>query len=175
MLSFFGWKFFFLLFMVMLWLQQQRLKNPTRYHVLQSHKRQMREYVSHKHHLLGPPQTTFQPHSAPERVPGGQRGGGQEKDEETIITPFSAAATAAAGRGSEQSYFCSTSAPEPAQISTKEAPSVNEAAEAVVSSRRLSKPSKSKGESPERINFNTDNASGAIASSASKVRPLHRS
>ena len=160
----------------MLWLQQQqRLKNPTRYHVLQSHKRQMREYVSHKHHLLGPPQTTFQPHSAPERVPGGQRGGGQEKDEETIITPFSAAATAAAGRGSEQSYFCSTSAPEPAQISTKEAPSVNEAAEAVVSSRRLSKPSKSKCESPERINFNTDNASGAIASSASKVRPLHRS
>lgn len=154
----------------------QKLKNPTRYHVLQSHKRQMREYVNHKHHLLlGPPKTTFQPHSAPETVPGGRK-----EEDETIIT------TLGLTRGSNnvshggQSYFCSTSAPEPAappQISTKEASAEVVAAverEAVSLLSSLSKPSKSKCESPERINFNTDNASAAMAS-ASKVRPFHRS
>ena len=126
--------------------------------------------------LLGPPKTTFQPHSAPETVPGGRK-----EEDETIIT------TLGLTRGSNnvshggQSYFCSTSAPEPAappQISTKEASAevvaaVEREAVSLLSSLREGKASKSKCESPERINFNTDNAS-AVAS-ASKVRPLHRS
>ena len=159
----------------------QKLKNPTRYHVLQSHKRQMREYVNHKHHLLGPPKTTFQPHSAPETVPGGRK----EEDETIITTRKQQTGLTRSSNNvsnSQQSYFCSTSAPEvPApQISTKEAEASAEVVAAVereavslLSSLREGKASKSKCESPERINFNTDNAS-AVAS-ASKVRPLHRS
>lgn len=157
----------------------QKLKNPTRYHVLQSHKRQMREYVNHKHHLLGPPKTTFQPHSAPETVPGGRK----EEDETIITTRKQQTGLTRSSNNvsnSQQSYFCSTSAPEvPApQISTKEASAevvaaVEREAVSLLSSLREGKASKSKCESPERINFNTDNAS-AVAS-ASKVRPLHRS
>ena len=145
----------------------QKLKNPTRYHVLQSQKRQMREYVSHKHYFLGPPKTAFQPHSAPETVPGGH---------EAVTEAESTGLTCSNNTNNQQTYFCSNSAPEHAQISTKETKAAG--LETEVSSLGLggcSKASKSKCESPERINFNTDNASGAIASSASKVRPLHRS
>lgn len=141
----------------------------------------MREYVNHKHYFLGPPKTTFQPHSAPETVPRGQ-----EKDDEDAVSE--AGLTSSNNASSQPSYFCSSSAPEHAQISTKEAvlaeprPPVSSELEASVdrATSSLSKASKSKCESPEGINFNTDNASGATASAAAstatvEVRPLHRS
>ena len=55
---------------------ETRLQNPTKYHVLQSQKRQLREFLEEcdtgvvpvKQHLLCPPKTELKPRSAPETI-----------------------------------------------------------------------------------------------------------
>ena len=68
---------------------ETRLKNPTKYHVLQSQKRQVRKYLETEedsgpktktnNFLLLPPKATFMPRSAPETTTSGDEGWSQIK------------------------------------------------------------------------------------------------
>ena len=68
---------------------ETRLKNPTKYHVLQSQKQQVRKYLEteedsgqktkNNHFLLVPPKATFMPRSAPETKTSGDEGWSQIK------------------------------------------------------------------------------------------------
>ena len=74
---------------------ETRLKNPTKYHVLQSQKQQVRKYLEteedsgqktkNNHFLLVPPKATFMPRSAPETTTSGDEGWSQIKLEFSLV------------------------------------------------------------------------------------------
>ena len=82
---------------------ETRLKNPTKYHVLQSQKRQVRKYLEteedddsdsgpktskNNHFLLVPPKATFMPRSAPETTTSGDEGWSQIKLSRILVSLF---------------------------------------------------------------------------------------